>query len=117
MLSKSGLDDRLVMPAWQRYDGRLFRAAQDTLAGTDATGRTLIISGGYGVVRADEPIGWYDKPLQLRDWPDGVLEAALTGEVRRVGVPGVVAFLAGTSQYARLFGESAGATLVWPCCW
>ena len=45
----------------------------------------MIISGGYGIARADEPIGWYDKILQLADWPAGLLESALISEVRRSG--------------------------------
>jgi hypothetical protein len=55
------------------------------------------------VVRANELIGWCDKELRLGDWPPGLLEDVLVAEVRGVGAATVVAFLATTSQYARLF--------------
>ena len=41
--------------------------------------------------------------IRLADWPHGLLEALLTEEVHRAGAPNVVAFLASTSQYARLY--------------
>jgi hypothetical protein len=57
-----------------------------------ATGHVVIISGGKGIARSEEPIGWYDKILQLTDWPAGLLESALISEARRRGARTVVAF-------------------------
>jgi hypothetical protein len=45
-----------------------------------------------GIARADEPIGWYDKILQLAGWPEGLLESVLISEARRCGTQSVVAF-------------------------
>lgn len=67
-----------------------------------ARGRVVIISGGYGIARANEPIGWYDKILQLADWPSGLLESALVSEARRCGADTVVAFAPATTDYAKL---------------
>jgi len=61
-----------------------------------------IISGGYGIVRASEPIGWYDKVLRLADWPAGVLESALISEAHRVRAETVVAFASATTGYAHV---------------
>jgi hypothetical protein len=102
-LRRADHDDSRVLPAWQRYDGRLYKDARGALTDAVVGGRVVIISGGYGVVRANELIGWYDKELRLGDWPPGLLEDVLVAEVRGVGAAKVVAFLATTSQYARLF--------------
>jgi hypothetical protein len=62
----------------------------------------VIISGGYGVARAQELIGWYDEVLRLADWPRGLLESALIEQARRAGSDTVVAFVAATTPYAQL---------------
>jgi hypothetical protein len=62
----------------------------------------VILSGGYGVARAQELIGWYDKVLRLADWPPRLLESALIGQAQRAGVDTVVAFAAETTGYAHL---------------
>jgi hypothetical protein len=62
----------------------------------------VIISGGYGIARGDEPIGWYDKVLHLADWPVGLLESALIGEACRCGAQTVVAFASATTDYTKL---------------
>jgi hypothetical protein len=67
----------------------------------------VIISGGYGIARADEPIGWYDKVLQLDDWPAGLLESALLGAARRCGAQTVVAFAAASTDYTRLLRRTS----------
>jgi GNAT superfamily N-acetyltransferase len=62
----------------------------------------VIISGGYGLVVAEEPIGKYNRVFSLADWPPGLLEACLVTVTRRLGVDRVLAFCARTSDYAKL---------------
>ena len=56
------LDESVLLPAVERYTGGLYQsagAAMDTLVQSSAG--ILIVSGGYGVVGAAEPIGWYSQ--------------------------------------------------------
>jgi hypothetical protein len=64
-------------------------------------GHLVIISGGYGVVSAEEPIGWYDKQLRLSGWPPGLLESSLISAARHASTQTVVAFAAGTTQFTK----------------
>jgi hypothetical protein len=98
----SKLDATGVMPAWHRYTGTFYQHALPALEDAVERGRVLIISGGYGILRADELIGWYDRQLDLADWPRGVLESALISETHRRGADTVVAFAPGTTRYAQL---------------
>jgi hypothetical protein len=91
-----------LLPAWQRYEGAFYQSARPALAQAATTGNVVILSGGYGVARAQELIGWYDKVLRLADWPPGLLESALIGQAQRAGVDTVVAFAAETTGYAHL---------------
>lgn len=93
-------DTSLLLPAWRRYMGGFYQQAGAALAEAVTDGNLVIISGGYGIVPAREPIGWYDRALDLSDWPAGVLEAALIGEAHRAGAETVVAFAAAGSGYA-----------------
>jgi hypothetical protein len=102
VLAAAKADTAHVLPAWRRYTGTFYRHARPALADAVAAGHVVIISGGYGIARADEPIGWYDKVLQLADWPAGLLESALIGEAQRCGAQTVVAFASATTGYATL---------------
>ncbi|WP_182882067.1 MULTISPECIES: hypothetical protein [unclassified Microbispora] len=97
------LDERHALPAWRRYIGEFYTAAQDPLTcAVIEKAPLLILSGGYGLVRGDEPIGTYNKIMNLADWPRGLLEDLLIAEARNAGVPYVVAFAAASTDYARL---------------
>jgi hypothetical protein len=102
VLATAAADLSKLLPAAQRYTGTFYQQTGTALADAAAPGHLVIISGGYGIVRSDELIGWYDKQLRLADWPAGLLESVLIGEARRAGTQTVVAFAATTSQYARL---------------
>jgi hypothetical protein len=102
VLSSSKLDMTRVLPAWRRYTGTFYQHANPALADAVTRGHVLIISGGYGIVRADEHIGWYDRQLHLGDWPRGMLESALLDEAHRRGLATVVAFASATTSYAQL---------------
>lgn len=103
VLAQAGADDGRLLPAWRRYTGHFYQHAGPALAEAVASGRVLIISGGYGLARADGPIARYDRPLRLADWSRGLLERTLVAEARRVGARSVVGFLATSSDYAKLF--------------
>jgi len=91
-----------VLPAWRRYTGTFYQKASPALADAVTRSHVLIISGGYGILRADELIGWYDRQLNLADWPRGMLESALLGEAHRHGLGTVVAFASASTGYAQL---------------
>ena len=102
VLATANADTVRVLPAWRRYTGGFYQHARPALADAVAAGHVVIISGGYGIARAGEPIGWYDKILQLTDWPAGLLESALISEAQRCSAHTVVAFAPATTDYARL---------------
>ena len=107
VLAASESDLSLVMPAWLRYTGTFYQHARPALAEAVTSGHVVIVSGGYGIARAIEPIGWYDKVLRLADWPTGVLESALLSEARRAGAETVVAFASATTGYAQLLRRTS----------
>jgi len=102
VLATAHADTAHVLPAWRRYTGTFYQHARPALASAVVAGHVVIISGGYGIAHADEPIGWYDKVLQLDDWPSGLLESALISEAHRCGAQTMVAFASATTGYARL---------------
>ncbi|RSM59153.1 hypothetical protein DMH03_25095 [Amycolatopsis sp. WAC 01376] len=102
VLARSKVDDGGLRPAWLRYNGNFYRNVGGALGEAAASGRTLILSGGYGLLRADEPISYYDRKLKLGDWPPGVLEDAVLGEARRIGAAKVVTFVSASADYAKL---------------
>ena len=102
VLARADGDASRLLPAWQRYEGTFYRHAGSALAEAAATGNVVILSGGYGVARADELIGWYDTVLRPADWPAGLLESALISQAGRAGADTVVAFASRTTAYAQL---------------
>jgi hypothetical protein len=107
VLAKAELDDHQLMPALQRYQGMLYSRAGQALQGAvDAGLHVLIISGGYGVIKACEPIGYYSTRLVLSAWPHGTLEEVLLGYARRHGLKSVRAFVSQTTDYCRLISRT-----------
>jgi hypothetical protein len=96
-------DERKRIPAWQRYDGALYAAGRQALADLMAAGNHLIIlSGGYGAVLAEEPIGQYEARLNPAWWPNRLIERALLAYAQRHGVVSVRAFVASTGPYVSI---------------
>ena len=84
--SRAKLDESALLPAGERYTGTLYQAAGDALdvlAGSGAD--LLIISGGYGVVRPSEPIGWYDQEFRNAMWPNGVVARCIAAYADATG--------------------------------
>ncbi|MEV4252373.1 hypothetical protein AB0J52_04295 [Spirillospora sp. NPDC049652] len=106
-LAKANADERHLMPAWHRYTGGFYTTAAPQLR--DAVTREtplLILSGGYGLLHPQEPIGDYNKIMRLRDWKPGLLEDLLISEALSRKVTSVVAFAARSSDYAKLVGHT-----------
>ena len=61
-----------------------------------------IISGGYGIIKACEPIGTYSTRLRLADWSRGLLEEVLVTYATRHRLKSVRAFVSQTTDYCRL---------------
>lgn len=54
------IDESTLAPAWRRYSGTLYHAAAPVLGNAIQRGQLphlLILSGGYGIVHARDPIG------------------------------------------------------------
>ena len=101
---RTKLDEAAFLPAAERYTGTLYRAAGDALdVLAEAGAGLLILSGGYGVVRPAEPIGWYDQTFRNAMWPDGVVAQCLAAYADAIGATTVVGLLSATTQYARVF--------------
>lgn len=98
----SRTEESLLMPAWQRYDGHLYRAVgPDLLSDLAASDRLVILSGGYGVLDGRDLIGYYERLMKTRDWPTGLLERAVTKRPAQSGLD-VVAFAGTTTAYAKV---------------
>jgi len=87
------------MPAWQRYQGRLYQAAHPALGTYIASeGEVIIISGGYGAILGTELIGYYNRLFGTADWPSRVVPRAIASYAKRRGLNQVIAFAAMTTR-------------------
>lgn len=97
------VDEKTLMPAYLRYSGQLYEYGSTSIGEAIAAGqRVLIVSGGYGLLLADEPIGMYEKRFALSDWPGGLLEGCILDYARHEGVRYVIAVMSSTTDYAKL---------------
>lgn len=96
-------DERQLIPAWQRYDGSLYATGRGALADLMAAGmHVIIISGGYGVVLAQEPIGRYEARLNPSWWPNHLIERVLIAYAQQHGIASVRAFVSATGPYVTI---------------
>jgi hypothetical protein len=103
MLARAKIDEATLLPAWRRYSGALYKAAAPTIAEVQDRGlNMLIISGGYGLVLASEPIGNYNARFNLSFWPRDLLEDVMLEYVRRRGLKNVRAITSLTGDYRKL---------------
>lgn len=101
------VDERILVPAWQRYSGRFYQAARSATA--EAVRRRLhllILSGGYGVLLARERIGHYEAVLKTSWWPERVLECVLVAYARRHRLKRVRAFVSRTTKYRKVVAQT-----------
>ena len=100
---KAGMHEDTLAPAWQRYSGRFYQAAGEALADTVRRRlHLLILSGGYGVVLACEPIGLYEARLRAGWWPDRILEDVLAGYARHHRLKRMYAFVSASGDYRKV---------------
>ena len=105
--SMAQVDESTLLPAARRYTGRLYRAAGSALdVLLEAGANIAIISGGYGVVLADEPIGWYDRKFKASMWPNGLVGRCLAAYAGAVHAETVVGLLSATTDYAKAFRKA-----------
>jgi hypothetical protein len=91
------------MPAYLRYDGQLYKHGSRAIGRAVAAGqRVLIVSGAYGLLLADEPIGVYEKRFALSDWPVGLLQDCALDYARNEGIRSIIAVMSSTTDYAKL---------------
>jgi hypothetical protein len=97
----ASISDAELVPAAWRYSGAFWQEAGPAIRLLVANGgHVLILSGGYGLLDAREPIGDYDAVFRRSDWPAKIESRCLVDYCRTNGVARVVAFLAATTQYA-----------------
>lgn len=102
----SDLDDSNVLPAWQRYNGTLYKTAETTIqAIVKAKQPMVIISGGYGLVLADEPIGNYERRFKTSDWPAGLISDVMAAVIKIWDIEHVVAIIADSTTYRTLLAS------------
>jgi len=95
------INERSMVPAWRRYAGGFYGLASPVLRDATANGaHVLILSGGYGIVLAIEPIGDYDRSFHSGDWPDLLVSRCLAAYAERFDLASVIAIAARSTNYA-----------------
>ena len=98
------LDESALLPAVYRNTGQLYRAADSSLGSlAKSAAGVLIISGGYGVVTADEPIGMYERVFQPSRWPDDLIGRCIASYATAVNAETIVGLVSATTGYAKAF--------------
>jgi hypothetical protein len=98
--ASSGMDESRWMPAAQRYTGTQYVSSSSAIR--KHASPLVILSGGYGLVLGDEPIGMYDQEFKLSRWPRGLLQDCLLAVCPSLRVNRVRAFCAATTGYGEL---------------
>jgi hypothetical protein len=104
--ARAHVDETSLIAAWQRYTGSLYQAGRDAIeAAIEAGIHMMIVSGGYGLVLAAEPIGYYKAVFKNSWWPDRVLDEVILEYLRRHRIRAVRAVASATTDYARFYVE------------
>ena len=102
---RARIDEKTLVPAWQRYNGYLYKAkgAREMLCQAAEQGlHVLILSGGYGVLLADEPIGFYEARFKASWWPKNLLEEVIASYTRYHQLKYMRAFVSKSGDYRPL---------------
>lgn len=116
----AAVDERTLMPAYLRYSGQLYEHGRTAVRAALEAGVTVgIVSGGYGVLDAEEGIGLYEKRFSVSDWPRGLLERCILDFAQRRSARNVVAVMSASTDYGKLIrriprGNGISARLVSP---
>ena len=104
------VDESTLLPAVERYIGYLYQAAGSVFTILlDSGADVLIISGGYGVALAREPIGLYDQKYRESMWPNDLIPRCLSAHAGIVRAESVVGLFSATTEYASTFSKTS-----WP---
>ena len=100
---RAGLNDAQVMTAYKRYAGTLYSIAGESIGRALHLGWScVILSGGYGVVSADEEIGMYDARFEVSRWSPGLIGAVVTEYAIARGLSDVLAVVGRSTPYAEV---------------
>lgn len=98
------VDESTLLPAFERYDGSLYTAGRSGITRlTDQGARVLIVSGGYGLVLANESIGMYEQIFRPAMWPNRLVERCLAALAQESGVRTVIGVVSASTGYATVF--------------
>jgi len=101
--ARAHMDETSMIPAWERYTGSLYQAGRDAIEAALESGvHIIIVSGGYGLVLAAEPIGYYEAVFRNSWWPNRVLDEVILDYLRRHRLRAVCAVASATTEYAKL---------------
>lgn len=101
--SAAKVNETRLMPAWQRYTGSLYRIGEHALENLIRHNcHVLVLSGGYGVVLATELIGYYEAVLNLKWWPNRLLERVIEAYLGTHHLPSARAFASRTTAYQKV---------------
>jgi hypothetical protein len=97
------VDERTLMSAHERYSGQVYEHGGSAIRLALSRGvRIVIVSGGYGLLLAEEPTGEYNRRFSLSDWPGGLLEQCLLDYARRERIENVIAVMSTSTAYGSL---------------
>ena len=109
-VSAARVDESSLLPAVERYAGSLYEVGGAAIQALMQLGAdALIISGGYGIVLAREPIGMYRQVFHAAMWPNRLVQRCLSAYAAEVDAKTVVGVLSATTSYAKVFRQTA-----WP---
>ena len=101
--ARAHIDETSLIPAWQRYNGSLYQASRDAIeSALDRGVHMIIVSGGYGLVLAAEPIGYYEAVFKTSWWPARLLDEVLIEYLRQHKLRALCAIASASTGYARL---------------
>jgi hypothetical protein len=92
-----------LAPAWRRYAGHLYTALAGVMPDALESGiHLLIISGGLGVVLAEEQIPMYNRIFSPGLWPHDLIPRCLADYAARHQIREVRAFAGAATPYAHV---------------
>lgn len=101
--ARAHISETTLVPAWKRYNGTLYVSVGKSLENAVAEGwHILILSGGYGVVLASEPIGIYEAVFRPSWWKNRLIERVLAAYAARHGLTNVRAIVSATTSYKKV---------------
>lgn len=103
MHQRAHIDETTHMPAYRRFKGTLYEQCSESLGkGINAGQKILIVTGAYGVVVANEPIGFYERQFSLSDWQPGLLGRCIIDYIKHSNIKTVIAVASFSTSTATL---------------